>query len=63
MDLRKWRIDTEHTQEDMAFVLRIDQAYYSKVELKRRRPSVALAKRIKQYTQGAVTLKDLGVKE
>jgi DNA-binding transcriptional regulator YdaS (Cro superfamily) len=59
MDIRKWRQDEEKSQEVVAELLGVTQAYFSKIELGRRRAGPRLARRIERITKGAVTVADL----
>ena len=63
MTLKEWRVEAQQVQDVVSNRLRVTQAYYSKVELGRRKPSLELAERIARMTKGKVTLKDLGVKK
>lgn len=59
MILKEWRVASEKSQDVVSGLLNVTQAYYSKVELGRRRPSLELAERIARMTKGKVTLKEL----
>lgn len=63
MTLKEYRLSVAKSQDEMSNALRISQAYYSKVELGRRSPSLALAARIIRVTKGKVSLPETGVRQ
>lgn len=62
MTLKEWRVAEEKSQDVVSGLLRVTQAYYSKIELGRRSPSLELAARIIRLTKGKVTATEIAPK-
>lgn len=56
MNLRTWRLEAEKSQDVVSGLLGVTQAYYSKLELGKRRASPELAQRIARMTKGKVKM-------
>jgi DNA-binding XRE family transcriptional regulator len=63
MELKQWQLENRWTNKAMAKELGVTEGTICKIRLKVLKPSLQLGKAIVQFTDGAVTLSDLGVKE
>ena len=59
MNLREWRLANRRTQVEVAASLDIEQAHLSKLERRLVGPSLTLAQKILDLTDGAVTLLEM----
>ena len=57
--LKKWRESKGLTQQEMADAIEIHVQYLSALECNRRRPGMGVATKIRQFTDGAVSLDKL----
>jgi len=63
MNLREWKKLNRWTATAIAQEIGVSPSTITGVELGLNKPSLMLAKNIVRFTNGEVTLKDLGVKE
>lgn len=57
--LTKWRTENNLTQGELAAEVEVTRWMINRIELRERRPSLTLATKIRNFTNGAVSLDDL----
>lgn len=63
MDLKIWQKENRWNVKQMAKELGVNESTLSSVRTKNYKPTLLLAKAIVRFTDGEVTLSDLGVEE
>lgn len=63
MDLREWQKIERWTATAMAKNIGVSPSTITGIALKLNKPSLLLAKAIVRFTEGVVTLKDLGIEK
>jgi DNA-binding XRE family transcriptional regulator len=63
MDLKQWQLENRWMNKTMAKELGVTEGTICKIRLKVLKPSLLLAKAIHNFTDGAVTLSDLGISD